>query len=155
MKPIFKLLISLAIPLATGAIAGIFTSNSVDTWYITLNRPGFAPPNWVFGPVWTTLYILMGISLYMIWRLPADDRRNQALGVFIIQLALNFFWSFLFFYLHSPGAALVDIILLWLAIIIMLRRFYRCKPIAAWINIPYLLWVSFALALNWAFYRLN
>lgn len=155
MKPAIKLLVSLAIPLAIGFLGNLFTSSSVDTWYITLRSPSFAPPNWLFGPVWTTLYILMGISLYLIWRQPAGKSRYNALSIFAIQLFLNLLWSFLFFYMQSPGAALIDITALWIAIVIMLSRFFKIKSIAAWLNIPYLLWVTFALILNFAFFLLN
>ncbi|WP_127129373.1 TspO/MBR family protein [Pseudoflavitalea rhizosphaerae] len=155
MRPILKLIIAIAIPVATGLIASWFTAQSVDTWFRTLNRPSFAPPNWLFGPVWTVLYVLMGISLYIIWKQPPGVQKEKALFIFGLQLALNFLWSFLFFYLKNPAAALIDIILLWILIIVMLTRFYRLKPIAAWLNIPYLLWVSFATALNYAFWQLN
>lgn len=155
MRPILKLIVSIAIPVATGLIAGWFTAQSVDTWYATLQRPSFAPPNAVFGPVWTVLYVLMGISLYIIWRLPASPQKEKALFIFGLQLACNFLWSFLFFYLHNPAVALVDIVILWILIWVMLVRFYRLKPLAAWLNIPYMLWVSFATALNAAFWHLN
>ena len=152
---IFKLLISLALTLGTGAIAGIFTASAVPEWYAALNRPSFSPPNWLFGPVWTILYILLGISLFLIWNLDASKARNIAILFFIIQLALNFCWSFIFFYSKMIGFALVEIVVLWIMIIIMLILFYRIKPMAAYINIPYILWVTFASILNGAYYFLN
>jgi translocator protein len=152
---IFKLLASLTLPLGIGAIAGIFTSQAVPVWYATLNRPSFNPPNWLFGPVWTTLYILMGISLFLIWKQDKSKERNFAILSFIIQLTLNFAWSFIFFYFNRIGLALVDIILLWIGIVMMLVLFYRIKLIAAYINIPYLLWVSFASILNASYFLLN
>ncbi len=152
---ILKLITSLALPLAVGAIAGHFTAMAIPDWYATLNRPSFNPPNWLFGPVWTTLYILMGISIFMVWSLAPGKERNMALIVFVAQLALNFAWSFLFFYFKTPGFALVEIIALWMSIIFMLILFYKVKPIAAYINFPYLLWVSFATVLNAAYYKLN
>lgn len=152
---ILKLIISLALPLAVGAIAGHFTAMAIPDWYATLNRPSFNPPNWLFGPVWTTLYILMGISIFMVWSLAPGKERNMALIAFVAQLALNFAWSFLFFYFKTPGFALVEIIALWMSIIFMLILFYKVKPIAAYINFPYLLWVSFATVLNAAYYKLN
>jgi benzodiazapine receptor len=151
---ILKLVISLAIPLTLGAIAGFFTTQAIPTWYATLNQPSFNPPNSVFGPVWTTLYILMGISLYMVWRLTPGKERNRALLLFGVQMALNFSWSFLFFYFHEMGFALVDIIVLWISIAAMIVLFYKLKPIAAYLNIPYILWVSFATALNAAYFAL-
>jgi translocator protein len=152
---ILKLIVSLILPLALGAIAGIFTSHAIPEWYETLNQPSFNPPNQVFGPVWTALYLLMGFSLFLIWKQSADKGRNRAILVFMIQLILNFGWSFLFFYYHQIGIALVEIVLLWLSIISMILLFYRIKPLAAYINIPYLLWVTFATILNAAYYFLN
>jgi benzodiazapine receptor len=150
-----KLITSLLLPLAIGGIAGMFTSEAIPGWYTTLNQPSFNPPNWVFGPVWTTLYIILGISLYLIWKLPASKERNQAILLFMAQLLLNFCWSFFFFYFKMIGLALIDILALWIMIIVMLVRFYKLKPIAAYINIPYLLWVTFATALNIAYFFLN
>ena len=152
---ILKLIVSLILPLAIGAIAGIFTMDAIPGWYETLNQPSFNPPNQVFGPVWTTLYLLMGFSLFLIWKQSANKGRNRAILVFMIQLILNFGWSFLFFYFHQIGLALVEIVLLWLSIISMILLFYRIKPLAAYINIPYLLWVTFATILNAAYYFLN
>lgn len=150
-----KLLVSLLLPLGVGAIAGIFTSKAIPGWYASLNQPSFNPPNWVFGPVWTTLYIILGISLFLIWKLGPGKERNQAILVFSVQLLLNFGWSFCFFYFKMIGITLVDIVALWLMIVIMLYRFYRLKPLAAYINIPYLLWVTFATVLNAAYFVLN
>jgi translocator protein len=150
-----KLVLSLILTLGTGAIAGIFTGQSVDDWYVTLNRPSFNPPNWVFGPVWSTLYLLMGISLYLVWKLKPSQARTRAILIFLVQLILNFAWSFLFFYFHQVGTALVDIIILWTAIIAMITLFFRVRPVAAYLNIPYLLWVSFATILNTAYFFLN
>jgi len=152
---IIKLVASLLLPLGIGGIAGIFTTDAIPGWYATLHQPSFNPPNWVFGPVWTTLYIIMGISLFLIWKLPASRERNQAILIFMVQLLLNFCWSFFFFYFKMIGLALIDILALWIMILIMLVRFYKLKPIAAYINIPYLLWVTFATALNIAYFFLN
>ena len=154
-KQILKLVASLLLPLGIGGIAGIFTTDAIPGWYATLHQPSFNPPNWVFGPVWTTLYIIMGISLFLIWKLPASRERNQAILIFMVQLLLNFCWSFFFFYFKMIGLALIDILALWIMILIMLVRFYKLKPIAAYINIPYLLWVTFATALNIAYFFLN
>ena len=152
---ILKLVGAVALPLAVGAVAGMFTAEAVPEWYASLNRPSISPPNWLFGPVWTTLYILMGISLWLIWRLPKEAGRNRAMAFFFIQLALNFGWSFIFFYFHQIGLALIEIILLWIAIVLMLVHFYRLRPISAWINVPYLLWVTFATILTAAYYQMN
>jgi len=150
-----KLILSLILPLSIGAFAGMFTSEAIPGWYATLNRPSFNPPNWLFGPVWTTLYLLMGISFYMIWKQEKSKERDLALLFFFIQLALNFAWSFIFFYFNKIGFAFAEIVLLWLSIVLMMIRFYKIKPITAYINIPYLLWVSFASMLNLSYYLLN
>ncbi len=155
MNSVLKLIISLALPLTVGAVAGIFTARAIPTWYATLNQPSFNPPNWLFGPVWTLLYLLMGISLYWIWSMAPGKERNLALMAFGVQLLLNFGWSFLFFYYKTLGLALVEIAILWVSIVVMLMLFRRVKPLAAYINIPYLLWVSFATILNAAYFRLN
>jgi translocator protein len=152
---IFKLIASLILTLGVGAIAGIFTSSSVTGWYAGLNKPSFNPPNWLFGPVWTVLYIIMGISLFMIWKIEPSKERNIALLIFMVQLIFNFCWSFIFFHFKLIGPALIDIIVLWISIVVMLILFYTIKPLAAYLNIPYLLWVSFASILNGAYYFLN
>lgn len=153
---ILKLVISLTLPLAVGYIGSIFTGNSIDDgWYASLNQPSFNPPSSVFGPVWTVLYILMGISLYMVWKEVPGRKRENALGVFVLQLLLNFLWSLFFFYFKDIEIALLDIIALWISIVIMIWMFFRVKPLAGWLNVPYLLWVSFATALNIAYYILN
>ena len=152
---IIKLVLSIALPLVIGAVAGIFTTREIPAWYATLNRPGISPPNWVFGPVWTILYVLMGFSFYLIWIEPAGYLRTLAIAIYLLQLLLNFSWSFLFFYFKRIGFSLIEIIFLWLSILIMLFFFYRVKPAAAYLNIPYFLWVSFASVLNAAFFSLN
>jgi len=152
---IFKLIVSITLPLSLGSIAGLLTAKAVPVWYATLNQPSFNPPNYLFGPVWTTLYILMGFSLFLIWKQDKSKERNMAISAFFIQLALNFAWSFIFFYYNKIGFALVEIIILWLSIILMLFQFYKIKPLAAYINIPYLLWVTFASILNTSYYLLN
>jgi translocator protein len=153
---IFKLIVSLVIPLAVGFVGSFFTRDSIESgWYTALNQPSFNPPNSVFGPVWTVLYILMGISLYIVWKEVPGRKRERAFGSFSLQLLLNFLWSLFFFYFKDIEIALLDIIGLWIAIVAMMWCFYRVKPLAAWLNIPYLLWVSFAMALNIAYYTLN
>jgi len=154
-KNIAKLIISIALPLVLGSVAGMFTSQSVPDWYAALNKPAFNPPGWIFGPVWTLLYLLMGISFFMVWKQEKDKLRNLAILIYSVQLLLNFAWSFIFFYFKLIGLALVEIVLLWCAIILMLVLFKKVKPIAAYINIPYLLSVSFAAILNAAYYILN
>ena len=152
---IIKLVASLILPLAVGSIAGIFTAKAVSEWYALLNKPSFSPPNWIFGPVWTILYILLGISFFLIWTRCASKELNLAISVFFLQLLLNFGWSFFFFYFKMIGFALIEIFSLWICILVMLFLFYKIKPLAAYINIPYLLWVSFATVLNAGYYFLN
>lgn len=152
MKNIWKLIISMALPFLASAIGGLFTASSVSSWYITLIKPPFNPPSWVFGPVWTLLYLLMGVSLYLVWIKKYD---KNAFTFFGIQLVLNALWSVLFFGFRSPLLAFVEIIFLWIAILITLFYFYRINKISAYLLIPYILWVSFAAILNLAILVLN
>jgi len=155
MKNTTKLIICIIIPLAVGAISGYATVTSISTWYATLNKPSFNPPNYIFGPVWTTLYLLMGISLYMVVRTTSNKDRRRATALFAVQLTLNFFWSFLFFTFHQTGLALINIGLLWLSIAGMIWAFYQVNKTAALLQIPYIMWVSFASVLNAAIWVLN
>jgi tryptophan-rich sensory protein len=151
-----KLLYSLAIPLAVGLTAALFTAQGVHGWYLQLNRPSFTPPNWLFAPVWTLLYILMGVSLYMIWRLPpGTPHRKRSLFIFGLQLALNFCWSLLFFVGHYTGIALIDIGVLWVTILGMIISFIQVREAAGLLQVPYVLWVSFAAVLNFSIWQLN
>ncbi|EOR93309.1 benzodiazepine receptor TspO [Arcticibacter svalbardensis MN12-7] len=153
-KRFISLLLASTAPLFTGMAASFFTQSSIHTWYPTLNKPFFNPPNGVFAPVWIILYIIMGISGYAIWKLKSQTN-HQAKQYFVIQLILNFCWSFFFFYMQSPATALVNIILLWLSIIIWIRVSYGLRPWIGLIQIPYFLWVTFAMALNAAIFHLN
>ena len=155
MNNTLKLIISLAVPLMLGGIAGMITQPEIQTWYNQLNQPGFNPPNWVFAPVWSLLYILMGVSCYLIWKVPKSKPRDSAIKTYSLQLLLNFTWSFLFFFSHQIDLAMLEIILLWMCILLMIGRFHKLNKMAAYINIPYLLWVTFATALNIAYYKLN
>lgn len=151
-----KFVISILTPLLIGGLSGFFTKNSISGWYATIQKPSFNPPNWVFGPVWTLLYILMGIALFMIWKSGAENvLKRQALSWFAIQLAVNFCWSLLFFYCESPGWALVDIIVMWVLILMTIFSFGKISSFAAWLLVPYNCWVSFAAVLNFAIWRLN
>ena len=155
MNKILKLFICLFLPVAVGGLSGYITVEGVREWYSTLIKPSFNPPNKLFGPVWTILYILMGISLYRISDLIKSKERNQALIVFGIQLVLNFLWSILFFKFHLVGFALVDIILLWISILIMILQFRKLDALSGFLQIPYLIWVSFASILNISILYLN
>jgi len=156
MKTAYKLVIAIAIPLAIGSLAGFFTASSVNGWYTTLVKPSFNPPNWLFAPVWTSLYIMMGIAFFLIWKSNANDVvKRTAVTLYIIQLALNFCWSFIFFYAQQPGWALVDIILMWIFIFLTIRWFGKISSVSAWLLVPYICWVSFATVLNYAIWTLN
>lgn len=155
-----KLVISLALPQLAGLIGSLFTATAIPSWYRTLAKPELAPPNWVFGPVWTTLFVLMGLALYLVWKqwtiVPwSRTKKRLALTVFGAQLVLNTLWSIIFFGWQSPGAALVEIALLWVAIVVNIYLFARVSKPAAWLLVPYLLWVSFASYLNYAIWHLN
>jgi tryptophan-rich sensory protein len=155
MPKSLKLIIAILLPMVVGGFSGFLTANSINGWYITLNQPSFNPPNWVFGPVWTTLYLIMGISLYRIWSLQVSEERNKAIGIFALQMTLNFFWSLIFFKCHLIGLALAEIILMWFMIATMIHHFRKLDAAAGYMNIPYLLWVSFASVLNGAYFILN
>jgi translocator protein len=151
-----KLLISIAIPVTVGLIGGSFSRPEIDGWYQSIEKPSWQPPNWVFGPVWTTLYILMGIALYLIWKSNApENRKRTAITLWSIQLVLNFFWSYIFFSLHELGWALAEIIVLWVFILLTIFAFARISRLAAWLLVPYISWVSFASILTYTIYQLN
>lgn len=150
MNKFLKLLLSIIICEGAGLIGSIFTFNSVNTWYVTLNKPFFNPPPWIFAPVWTILYLLMGISLYLVW-----GTKKVNLKWFWIQLALNSLWSIIFFGLKNPMFAFVEIILLWLAILMTIKSFWKYNKTASWLLLPYLLWVTFASILNLSIVLLN
>jgi translocator protein len=156
MKPIYKLLISISIPLAVGALSGYFTSSAINGWYDTLNKPSFNPPNYLLGPVWTTLYTMMGIAYFLVWNSKlASENKNKAYLFYWIQLFLNFMWSIVFFYYQNPAVALVVIILMLVTIASTIFWFRKFSIIAAWLLVPYICWVSFATALNVELWRLN
>ncbi len=160
----FKLIIALAVSEAAGVVGALFTTPAIQSgWYATLVRPALNPPAWVFGPVWTTLFALMGISLFLIWKQHPYILENVrvlrvwkfGIAAFFVQLFLNVIWSIIFFGLHSPGAAFVEIIFLWLAILATIIAFSKISKPAAWLLVPYILWVSFAGYLNFAIWLLN
>jgi len=142
--------------LMAGVVGSFFTMQSIPTWYAGLNKPAFNPPNWVFGPVWTGLYVLMGISAYLVYSKGAKKKEvRTALMVFSAQLLLNAVWSILFFGLQSLLYGLVGIVALWLSIAATMWRFYGISREAAWLLAPYMLWVSFAGVLNYFIWTLN
>jgi tryptophan-rich sensory protein len=155
MKNIYKLIISISFTVGLGSLGGIFTVTEIPVWYATLNKPSFNPPNWIFGPVWTTLYTLMGYSFYLIWKKPVSAERKWAIQLFLVQFSLNFFWSILFFKFHQTGWALLEIIAMWVFILLTIVHFWKLSRTASYLLWPYLFWVSFATILNAAIYKLN
>ncbi|MGE6221535.1 TspO/MBR family protein [Nubsella zeaxanthinifaciens] len=152
----FAFLICIAIPIGIGFFASSFTIDAIKTWYVTLNKPSFNPPNWVFAPVWTTLYVLMGVASYRVWyRRKAADGFQYAVTVYFIQLALNFAWSLIFFEMRQIGLALIEIVLLLFAILFNGFIFYRFDKLAGWLFVPYFLWASFATYLTYTIFILN
>jgi len=155
MKKVLKIIISIGIPLLIGYLGSIFTTMSVGSWYLTLSKPFFNPPNYLFGPVWTFLYILIGISFYLVWKNGFGGKEDQCIIIYSLQLALNLLWSIMFFGLRSPLFGLIDIILLLFLILANIIIFYRVSKAAGLILIPYFLWVSFATLLNYSIVILN
>ncbi len=156
MKNPLKLFICIAGCELVGITGGLFTASAIPGWYQTLNKPFFSPPNWIFGPVWTTLYFLMGVAAYLIWSKGLNKGKNkQAMSYFIIQLALNFSWSIVFFNLQSIALAFLIILALLYFIYKTYQAFSKISPLAGKLLIPYLLWVSFASILNFSLLVLN
>jgi tryptophan-rich sensory protein len=156
IKNVWLLIFSVSIPLGVAYIGSLLTTPALETWYPTLMKPSFNPPNWLFAPVWTFLFILMGIAFFLILK---DGKGNanyrSACLSFGSQLFLNLYWSFLFFFSKEPSLAFYGIVSLWSMIFVNIYYFYRIKKTAAYLLIPYILWVSFAAALNYAIWYLN
>jgi translocator protein len=156
LNSFLKLTLAVIISELAGVIGTIFTFSAIPTWYATLAKPALNPPSWIFGPVWTTLYALMGIAAFLVWKKGWDRKDVQkALTIFGLQLILNAIWSIIFFGLHSPGWALVNIIAMWFAIVWTMILFYKLSKPAMWLLVPYILWVSFATYLNYSIWMLN
>lgn len=154
-----KLIIALILPQLAGLIGSLATTQAISTWYVSLNRPNFAPPNWLFAPVWILLFILMGIAFYLIWAktVKKEEKKLQdrAIRLFLIQLVFNTLWSIIFFGQQLLFLAFLEIIMLWLLILLTILQFKKLNQLSAYLMIPYLLWVSFAGILNLAFALLN
>lgn len=150
-----KLIASLLLCQLAGFVGSLFTTPAIPTWYKTLNKPFFTPPNWIFSPVWISLFVLMGISLFLVWRRQGHPRFKTALTFFSLQLVLNVLWSVAFFGLRSPLLGFIDIVLLWLAIFLTIQNFLKISKLAGGLLLPYLLWVSFATLLNFSLWVLN
>lgn len=151
MNKWIKLIIAILVCQSAGVFGSLFTSPSIGTWYAELEKPFFTPPNWAFGPVWITLFTLMGISLYLVW----NKRDKVSISIFGVQLFLNALWSLLFFGLQNPFYGLVEIVILWFVILLTIVKFYKIDKRAGIILIPYILWVSVAAALNYYIWVLN
>lgn len=179
MKNAAKLILSLLICELAGVVGSVFTTPAIKNWYYFLNKPSFSPPNWLFAPVWTFLFLLMGIALYLAWskdfsaNAAANEaqkkawnpvsaklwsgswREENAALIFVLQLVLNILWSIIFFGLKLPAVAFVEILMLWVAIIYTIVNFYRISKIAAYLLVPYIVWVTFAAILNFSIVLLN
>ena len=151
-----KIIITIGVSELAGVIGSVFTISQIPTWYATISKPGINPPSWVFGPVWTTLFLLMGVSAFLVWQKGIERKDVKiALSIFGLQLVLNTVWSIIFFGMHSLGGALVEIAFLWLAIIWTIFAFYKISRASAYLLLPYILWVTFAAYLTYSLWMLN
>ena len=149
------LVIFIVVCLGAGGLGAIATTPEIEGWYKTIEKPSWNPPDYVFGPVWTTLFVMMAIAAWLVWKPEGFKAAALPLTLFGVQLALNVAWSWIFFGMHQPGWAFAEIMVLWLAIVATTVAFFRCSKIAGWLMVPYLAWVSFASVLNFTIWRLN
>jgi benzodiazapine receptor len=155
-RDIVKLVVSIVACQCAGLIGSVFTTPNIPTWYAALEKPFFTPPNWLFAPAWITLYVLMAVAAFLVWRKGLGEEGVKcALTVFLVQLVLNALWSVVFFGLHSPLWGMVVILALWVAILLTIIKFFRLSVAAGSLMLPYILWVSFASALNISIWVLN
>lgn len=156
MNRYLKFIIALIVPIGIGIGSRFLTMDAVNGWFLTLNKPSFNPPNSIFAPVWTVLYLLMGLAFFFVWKSyePAELKR-QAFIFYFLQLGLNFMWSLIFFAAQLPGFAFIEIVLLWLMILGTLISFANVSRFAGWLMAPYFCWVSFAAVLNFFIWRMN
>jgi tryptophan-rich sensory protein len=153
---LIKALFAVLLCLSAGGIGSAFTTPAIPGWYANLAKPSFSPPNWVFAPVWTLLYILMGLAAALVWQKGLQNPKVRiALAAFLVQLILNMVWSVFFFGLRSPFYGLIDILFLWVMILVTIAQFSRVSTLAASLLIPYILWVTFAIGLNLGIFLLN
>lgn len=153
---VLRLIVSIVVCQLAGGAGSVFTAPSISTWYTTLRKPAFTPPNWVFAPVWITLFVLMGVAAFLVWRRGLrSSQPRKALTLFAVQLVLNVLWSAVFFGLRSPLGGLVAIIILWLAILLTIVYFMKVSRTAGLLLIPYIAWVSVATALNLSIVIMN
>jgi benzodiazapine receptor len=144
-----------ALAFAASAVGGLVTETGPGSWYAGLRKPSFNPPGWVFGPVWTVLYVLIGVSAWLVWRRRGVAGARGPLLIWLVQLVLNSVWTLLFFGARRPDLAFVEIVAMWAAIVATILAFRRVRPLAGWLLVPYLAWVTFAAVLNFALWRLN
>ncbi len=150
-----KLLFCVVVTNLAGLIGTVFTMPAIPSWYANLNRPSFSPPNWIFGPVWTLLYLLMGISLFLVWESKSSKVKQIGIWAFIVQLFFNAIWSPIFFGAQNTGLAFIVICFLWVSILVTIYYFWKIHKIASYLLFPYILWVSFAAILNFSIWWLN
>lgn len=154
-KKLFKLFALIVLCQIIGASGSLFTIPNIPTWYAFINKPFFSPPNWLFAPVWTIIFLLMGVSLFLVLETKKSDQKNLAIVLFTIQFFFNVLWSFLFFGLRSPLLGLIGVIILWFSIVATILGFYKVSKKSAYLLLPYILWVSFATILNLAILLMN
>ena len=156
IKTYVRFVISIVLCQVAAAIGAFFTTPAIPTWYASLRKPALTPPNWLFAPVWTALYLMMAVSLFLVWNTGPKRREvRESIVIFCVQLGVNVFWSYSFFGLQSPALGLVVILALWLSILISIASFFRVSKIAALFLVPYLVWVSLATYLNYSVVMLN
>lgn len=153
-KHFISLLVFLAICFSVAAAGAVLTNTSVSSWYLTINKPSWTPPNWLFGPVWTSLYFMMALAVWLIW-CKVGSLKKLPLVLFGLQLFLNLIWSGLFFTLQNPKIAFIEIVFLWLSILATLISFWRIRIVAGLLLLPYILWVGYAAMLNFTIWRMN
>ena len=154
-RQVISLAVSVGICLGAAGIGSVLTRPSITTWYATLRKPSWTPPNWVFGPVWTVLYLSMAVAVWLVWRQAGFSHAKFPLALFAVQLALNVAWSGIFFGLRLPGVAFLGVALLWLFILSTTIAFWPVSRTASWLMVPYLTWVTYASALNAAIWRMK
>ena len=157
MQKAWKIVVMVLVCLGVGYLSSMVTQESVTTWYTTIQKPSFNPPNWLFAPVWTALYIAMGVAAGLVWaKINVHPKLvKKGLLLFIVQLGLNSLWSYLFFGMHNPLLALIEIVILWVSIYLTLTTFIKINKVAGYLFVPYILWVSFAIILNISIWWLN
>ena len=149
------LIVSIVVCLGVAGLGGLVTDPQVSDWYAQLAKPKWTPPDWVFGPVWTVLYICMAVSVWLIWRQGGSATAKVPMALFVAQLVLNSLWSILFFGFQQPGIAAIEIVLMWAAILATIVAFWNRSTSASLLLVPYLAWVTFAVLLNWTIWRMN